>query len=81
MYNEVLADRVRELKETEKGELEMCKELEELYEEGVELGKTEERTNAIKSIVEEFGVSVENAMDVLKIPLDSRAVYMKKLVQ
>ena len=56
MYNEVLANRVRELKETPEGVNGMCKELEELYEEGVELGrkqgfgaglelgKTEERT-------------------------------------
>ena len=35
MYYEVLAERVRELKETPKGVAEMCKELEELYADGL----------------------------------------------
>ena len=37
MYSKVLADRVRELKETQEGAESMCKELEEL----IELGKAE----------------------------------------
>ena len=41
MYSKVLADRVRELKETQKGEESMCKELEELIKLGVADGKTE----------------------------------------
>ena len=41
MYSKVLADRVRELKETQKGVESMCKELEELIKLGVADGKTE----------------------------------------
>ena len=41
MYSKVLADRVRELKETQKGAESMCKELEELIKLGVADGKTE----------------------------------------
>ncbi len=41
MYSKVLADRVRELKETQEGAESMCKELEDLIELGVAEGKTE----------------------------------------
>ena len=41
MYSKVLADRVRELKETQRGAESMCKELEELIKLGVADGKTE----------------------------------------
>ena len=34
-----MADRVRTLKETEKGVNYMCSEMEQLYNEGIELGK------------------------------------------
>lgn len=34
MYSDILSTRVRELKESEKGVKEMCKELEEIYNEG-----------------------------------------------
>ena len=43
MYSKVLADRVRELKETQKGAESMCKELEELIKLGVAEGRTEGR--------------------------------------
>ena len=43
MYSKVLADRVRELKETQKGEESMCKELEELIKLGVAEGRDEGR--------------------------------------
>ena len=39
MYSGILADRVRELKETQKGMVIMCNELEEIYSEGVESGE------------------------------------------
>ena len=39
MYSKILADRVRELKETQKGMVIMCNELEEIYSEGVESGE------------------------------------------
>lgn len=39
MYSKILADRVRELKETQKGMVIMCNELEEIYSEGIENGE------------------------------------------
>lgn len=99
MYYEVLAERVRELKETPKGVMEMCKELDELYAEvrneaiaegraegrveGREEGRTEGRTNAeldlIKNAMESFGITAEKAMEALKISMENRSAYLKKL--
>ena len=95
MYYEVLAERVRELKETSKGVTEMCKELDELYAEvrneaiaegraeGRAEGKTEGRTSAeldlIKNAMESFGITAEKAMEALKISMENRSVYLKKL--
>ena len=39
MYSKILADRVRELKETQEGEDVMCRELEQIYSEGLEDGE------------------------------------------
>lgn len=39
MHSKILADRVRELKETQKGEEAMCRELEQIYSEGMEDGE------------------------------------------
>ncbi len=39
MYSKVLAERVHELKETEKGVDFMCREMEEIYSEGMEIGE------------------------------------------
>ncbi len=38
MYSDILADRVRELKETQKGVEIMCREMDQIYNEGVEQG-------------------------------------------
>ena len=39
MYNNILATRVHQLKETEEGVNQMCQELEEIYNEGIEKGE------------------------------------------
>lgn len=39
MYNSILADRVRELKHTQKGVERMCREVEQIYSEGIEIGE------------------------------------------
>ncbi len=38
MYSEILAGRVRELKETPEGVDSMCLEMDEIYNEGIEIG-------------------------------------------
>ena len=39
MFSEILAERVRELKETPKGVEDMCREMDEIYNEGIEIGQ------------------------------------------
>ena len=39
MYSEILAERVRELKETPEGVENMCREMDEIYHEGIEVGE------------------------------------------
>ena len=70
--------------ETPKGVAEMCKELyaegrAEGIEIGEERGRTDEKVNSIKNIMETLGMSVEKAMDALKITVDSRDIYRKML--
>ena len=68
MYSSVLADRVRKLKETEKGVTEMCQAMEELYNEGIEVGE-ERRTKKIALSLASMHMSVEEI---------ARAVEMSK---
>ncbi len=39
MFSEILAERVRELKETPRGVDDMCREMDEIYNEGIEIGQ------------------------------------------
>ena len=61
-----LADRVRELKETEKGVEHMCKEMEELRQEGVEEGRLEEKRENARSMAED-GMAVDRIAKILKV--------------
>ena len=42
-------------------------------------GREEGRLEAIKNVMASFGVSVEKAMDSLKIPQKKRSMYMSML--
>ena len=63
MYSKVLADRVRELKETQKGAESMCKELEDLIKLGVAdgraEGRVEGRTEGKKEIQKEVAIALD----------------------
>lgn len=61
-----LKDRVRELKETEKGVEHMCKEMEALRLEGVEEGRLEEKRENAKSMAED-GMTVDRIAKILKV--------------
>ena len=86
-FDQGAVNRVNSTLETPKGVAEMCKELEELYSEGIEIGeargeergRTDEKVNSIRNIMETLGMSVEKAMDALKIAVDSRDIYRKML--
>ena len=51
MYNEVLAERVRELKETEEGVEHMCKEMDKIYRAGQKRGEKNGRENLAREVV------------------------------
>ena len=65
MYSDILAKRVRELKETQKGVESMCREMDQIYKEGREEGKMEtKRENAIS--MAELGMSIDQIAKVVK---------------
>lgn len=73
MYSRVLAERVRILKETPEGVEHMCKEMDKLYNEGVEFGKEQgiaigERSmkREIVLSLSEMGTSAEKIAQAVK---------------
>ena len=70
MYSSVLADRVRRLKETEKGVTEMCQAMEELYNEGVEVGE-ERRTKKIALSLAGMHMSVEDIARAVEMSVET----------
>ena len=89
MYSEVLAGRVRALKETPKGVDSMCRELEQLYldgkEEGILKGRAEGRAEGIlsniRSLMATLGLSIEAAMGALELPENERGMYRALLAK
>ena len=73
MINEDLADRSRYFKETE--EWKMCYVMEEMRTEK----ERETRLDDIRNLMETLKLSVEQAMDALRIPLGDRYMYKDKL--
>ena len=76
MYSDILSTRVRELKESEKGVKEMCKELEEIYNEGeqsgvqkgIQKGELKKARETVFALLE-MGMPVEQITKAVKIPL------------
>ena len=69
MYSKILANRVRELKETKKGVDIMCNEIEEIYSEGIERG---ERRGELRKAKDTALSMAADGMEVEKI-----AYYLK----
>ena len=57
----------------------MCRVMEELYNEGVAEGKTEERLKNIKNFILSLGLTAEAAMNALKISKDEQSKYLAHL--
>ena len=76
MYYRELADKVRYYKETEEGLNTMCKVIEDMRNETAKQTKVVD----IKKIMSKMKFTLEQAMDLLDIPHEERAVYAK-LVQ
>ena len=69
MYSEILAERVRELKETQEGVDSMCIEMENLYNEGKLEGQLEGRKNEKKNIscrLADRGVPAETIAQIVQ---------------
>lgn len=65
-----LADRVHELKETEKGVEHMCKEMEALRLEGVEEGRMEEKKAVAYSLADRK-MSAEEIAEIIKVNIET----------
>ena len=77
MHSKILASRVRELKETEKGVSEMCRDMEEIYGEGMESGRLlgleeGERKKARETVLSlaELKMPEEQISQIVKMPLE-----------
>ena len=84
MNSKVLAERVRELKETQEGVEFMCREMEQIYSEGMEKGIEEGIEKGIEKgeLKKAKDTALSMALDGMKI--DKIAQYLKinpKLVQ
>lgn len=79
MNSEILAKKVRELKETQKGVEIMCKELEELYNDGIEIGENIATIKSIQNVMLNLKKTAEEAMDILNIGEEYRENYKKQL--
>lgn len=77
MYSKVLAERVRELKETEKGVDFMCQELEEIYSEGMEIGERKKAKETVKSL-SEMGLSVDKIAKAVNVNIDTVKTWLKE---
>lgn len=73
MQSMILAERVRELKETPKGVEDMCREMDEIYNEGIEIGETRGEQKAKKETVmtlASMGMSVDKISQAVKESMD-----------
>ncbi len=69
MYSKILASRVYELKETEKGVREMCRDMEEIYSEGREEGGQEKAREIVLSLAG-MGMPIEQIVKAVKMPME-----------
>ena len=73
MQRMILAERVRELKETPKGVDDMCREMDEIYNEGMEIGEKRGEQKAKKEAamtLASMGMSVDKISQAVKESMD-----------
>ena len=71
----VLAEKLRYFKESEEGVKSMCKVLEDMRESVREETAQETTVDHLKEIMEKLKYTLDQAMDLLSIPSDQRALY------
>ena len=69
MFSEILAERVRELKETPEGVYSMCREMDEIYNEGIEIGEQKAKKEAAMTLAS-MGMSVDKISQAVKESMD-----------
>ena len=63
----------------EEEEIDMCKAIEDMRAEAEARGKTETTLQAIKNVMDSINVSIEEAMDILKIDPLKRQDYASRI--
>ena len=80
MTNELLAERVRYLKRTPKGVVQMCEVFDEIRQEGVQEGieQGDERRliDDLHSLMERLSLTAQEALDALNVPEAKRSHYL-----
>lgn len=66
MYSEILAKRIRELKETQEGVEFMCREMDQIYNDGKEEGIEQTKKETALSMAER-GMSLETISQIIKV--------------
>ena len=81
MHSKILADRVHDLKETQKGVEFMCREMEQIYSEGIESGMEKGELKKAKETalsLAEMGLSVDKIAQAVKISVDTVQEWIKE---
>lgn len=81
MYSKILANRVRELKETKKGVDIMCNEIEEIYSEGIEKGEKRGELRKAKDTALSMaadGMKVEKIAYYLKVNTETIEEWLEE---
>ena len=65
----ILAERVRELKEMPKGVEDMCREMDEIYSEGIEIGEQKAKKETAMTLAS-MGMSVDKISQAVKESMD-----------
>ena len=68
MYNSILAERVRELKETSEGVDYMCAAMDQIYQEGMEVGIVKAKKETVISLAA-MGFSADKIAQVVKLQI------------
>lgn len=69
IHSKILAEHVYELKETQKGVDLMCREMEKLYNDGMELGELKAKREAAVSMAED-GMAIEKIARLIKVSVE-----------
>lgn len=89
MHYSTLAERASYFKESKEGTFNMCRSVEKLVAQasdaslakGIAEGEIRKQVDNLKSIMETLKVSVDKAMDIIKVPESERETYRKLLAQ